>query len=187
MPVRPQNRPFRRAFLSLSATPRESNMHLSAKFRKEDIMRNLSWSRIHIIAIAALFLLVLLNSVKAAQVIVSDAWIRALPTSVPSGGYFTLHNSGSKPLTLKSASSPACGMLMLHLSENVGGMTNMEDVSSVDVPPGGTIKFSPGGYHLMCMNATKAIQPGKTVPVTLGFSDGTNIVSEFAVRNAAGK
>lgn len=77
-------------------------------------------------------------------------------------------------------------MLMLHKSEDMGGMAHMQDVVSVDVPSGGTIKFAPGGYHLMCMNATRAIQPGKTVPVTLEFNDGAKIVARFAVKNAAG-
>ena len=142
---------------------------------------------IHAIGIGALVLLVLASPAKAADLTVSDAWMRALPASVPSGGYFTLHNGGGKAVTLTGASSPGCGMLMLHQSENMGGMMDMKDVASVNVPAGGTIKFSPGGYHLMCMDTTKAIQPGKTVPVTLEFGDGTKVVSNFAVRTAAGK
>ena len=150
-------------------------------------MRNGLFYGLHVIAFAVLIATVIVSAAKAADLTISGAWIRALPTSVPSGGYFTLHNGGGKAVILKGASSPACGMLMLHQSENMGGMTNMQDVASVDVPAGGTIEFSPGGYHLMCMDATSAIQPGKTVPVTLEFTDGTKVVSAFAVRTAAGK
>jgi periplasmic copper chaperone A len=150
-------------------------------------MRILNWNGIHILAIAALLLTVLLGSAKAAQITVSDAWIRALPASVPSGGYFTLHNGGTKPIALTGASSPACGMLMLHKSENTGGMTAMEDVSSIDVPAGETVKFTPGGYHLMCMDATPAIKPGATIQVKLSFKDGSSLQIPFAVRSAAGK
>jgi len=142
---------------------------------------------IHTIAIGALVIIVLASAAKAADLTVSDAWIRALPARVPSGGYFTLHNGGEKTVTLIGASSPGCGMLMLHQSENMGGMTNMRDVTSVDIPAGGTIKFSHGGYHLMCMDATKAIQPGKSVPVTLNFRDGAMIAVKFAVKDAAGR
>ena len=117
---------------------------------------------------------------------VSDAWIRALPASVPSGGYFTLHNNGDKPLTLTGASSPACGMLMLHKSEDMGGMMHMDDMTTIDVPAKGTLKFSPGGYHLMCMDATSAIKPGNTVDVTLQFAGGATLTAKFAVKNATG-
>ena len=117
---------------------------------------------------------------------VSDAWIRALPASVPSGGYFTLHNNGDKPLTLTGASSPACGMLMLHKSEDMGGMMHMDDMTTIDVPAKGTLKFSPGGYHLMCMDATSAIKPGNTVDVTLQFAGGAALTAKFIVKNAAG-
>lgn len=122
----------------------------------------------------------------AAQVQVSGAWFRALPSHLPAGGYFTLHNNGAT-VQLKSAQSPACGTLMLHRSANVGGMESMTMVDSVDAAAGGTITFAPGGYHLMCTSPTSAMTPGASVPVTLGFSDGSSVTVPFAVRNASGK
>ena len=136
-----------------------------------------------------LFALVLLvataGGAQADGLTVSDAWMRALPASVPSGGYFTLHNGTGKPATLTTAQSPGCGMLMLHKSSGMAGMTSMDDVAEVIVPAGGTVRFSPGGYHLMCTGAT--IKPGQHVPVTLNFRGGAKVTATFAVRNAAGK
>jgi len=66
-------------------------------------------------------------------------------------------------------------MLMLHRSENVGGTMRMDDVSSVEVAPGATLKFAPGGYHLMCMDPSPALKPGARVAVTLSFVDGTKV------------
>jgi len=117
---------------------------------------------------------------------VSGAWIRAMPAGIPSGGYFTLRNDGGKDMVLTGASAPACGSLMLHKSEMTGGMSAMHHVDAVDVPAGGGIAFAPGGYHLMCMNATPAITPGATIPVTLMFKDGSRLTVPFSVRNAAG-
>ena len=141
----------------------------------------------HIIGIALVLLIVAICEVRAADLSVSNAWIRALPASVPSGGYFTLSNSGSREATLTGANSPACGMLMLHKSEDMGGMSGMQDVTEVKVPAGGSVSFAPGGYHLMCMGATAALKPGAKVPVTLDFKDGAKLTAQFAVRNAAGK
>jgi copper(I)-binding protein len=123
----------------------------------------------------------------AGQVTVSNAWFRSLPGSLPAGGYFTLHNAGASALQLTGAESSACGMLMLHRSTSMNGMSKMEDVTSVPVPAGGSISFAPGGYHLMCMDPAAAMKPGGHVPVTLDFADGSKIAVAFAVRNAAGK
>jgi len=117
---------------------------------------------------------------------VGGAWIRAMPAGIPSGGYFTLRNDGGKDMVLTGASAAACGSLMLHKSEMTGGMSSMRHVDEVDVPAGGSVAFAPGGYHLMCMQATSAITPGATVPVTLIFKDGSKLTVPFSVRNAAG-
>jgi len=139
-------------------------------------------------ALAAAFLALAVSThASAADVKVSDAWMRALPSNLPAGGYFTLHNGGKKALTLTGATSSACGMLMLHKSESMGGMMHMEDVTKLDVPAGGTLSFAPGGYHLMCMQPTSAIKPGNTVQVSLTFADGSRIEAPFAVRTASGQ
>lgn len=117
----------------------------------------------------------------AADVTVTQGWFRALPPSVPSGGYFTLHNGGAKKITLQAVESPACGMLMMHKSSNGG----MEHVMALDVAPGETLAFAPGGYHLMCMDSK--LKPGVSVPVTFTLGQGAKLVANFAVRSATGK
>jgi len=143
--------------------------------------------RVRLLEIVAAAALLFPACASAGPVQVIGAWIRALPAGLPAAGYFTLHNGSAKEVALASASSSACGMLMMHKSEEQGGMGSMEDVSSVAVPAGGTVKFAPGGYHLMCMNPTAAIKPGGSVSVKLGFSDGSQVDALFAVRNAQGK
>ena len=78
-------------------------------------------------------------------------------------------------------------MLMLHKTENHDGMDSMAHMIEVNVPAGKTVRFAPGGYHLMCMEAGPAIQPGRIVPITLKFKDGTRLAAAFAVRSATGK
>ena len=126
-------------------------------------------------------------SAFSAPVMVSDCWFRSLPANLPSGGYFTLHNGGATQIVLTGASSPACGMLMLHRSETMGGMAQMSDVKSIPVAPGATLNFAPGGYHLMCMNPTPVMKPGAIVPVFLQFAGGKTLTTLFAVKNAKGQ
>ena len=118
---------------------------------------------------------------------VQDGWFRALPAHLPAGGYFTLHNRTAKSVTLTGVSSPACGMLMLHESRNEGGRSMMEHVENIAVAPGDTLKFTPGAYHLMCMDPKPAMKPGATVPVTFEFSGDATLKANFAVKNAKGQ
>jgi copper(I)-binding protein len=123
----------------------------------------------------------------AGPVTVSDGWFRALPANLPSGGYFSLSNGGTVPVVLTGASSPACETLMLHKSETTNGMAQMTDVTNIPVAPGATLKFAPGGYHLMCMSPTPEMKPGATVFVTLQFQSGSAITTPFTVKNARGQ
>lgn len=121
----------------------------------------------------------------AGDVSVSNGWFRAMPANLPAGGYFTLHNGGPKAVSLTGASSPACGMLMLHKSTVASGMSSMSDVESIPVPAGATLSFAPGGYHLMCMSP--ALKIGARTPVTLQLSGGKTISTTFTVKNAKGQ
>jgi copper(I)-binding protein len=140
-------------------------------------MRNIL---IGLVAVAALS-----ASASAATVSVSDGWFRSLPGNLPAAGYFVLKNSGTAPVALTSASSPACASLMLHMTHNMNGMMHMMEVTKVDAPAGGTVKFASGGLHLMCMEPK--LKVGSNVPVSLKFSDGSEIKADFAVRPATGK
>lgn len=123
----------------------------------------------------------------AANVTVKDGWFRSLPAKLPAGGYFTLHNGGAETVTLTGAESPACGMLMLHKTEDKNGTGMMMDMASVPVPSGSDVAFAPGGYHLMCMDPTPAMKIGASVPVTLEFADGSKVIANFVVKNAKGQ
>jgi hypothetical protein len=123
----------------------------------------------------------------AADVSVDNAWFRAMPAHLPAGGYFTLHNTGHTTAVLVGASSPACGMLMLHKSSNENGMASMSDMANVPVQAGATVAFAPGGFHLMCDSPSPAMKHGARVPVTLRFQDGRTVTAPFVVKDARGQ
>ena len=91
---------------------------------------------------------------------------------MPSGGYFTLENKSGKAVTLTGADSPACGMLMLHKSDDKGGMSSMSDVTEVPVPAG-TSQRGPavlvigcsGGYGLAAAAAGLFGHAARTIGV----------------------
>jgi copper(I)-binding protein len=132
--------------------------------------------------------MLLLTSAAAAQAApfdVTGAWFRSLPGGVPAGGYFTAQNNSGKDIAITGVSSEGCGMLMMHQSKSTGGMSGMDMVSQVKLPPGGQVKFAPGGYHLMCEQPRLKI--GTKAPVAIHLSNGSTVVVAFDVKNAAGK
>ena len=135
--------------------------------------------------LSLLLLLASTATASAAPFDITEAWFRSLPGGVPAGGYFTAHNNSDRMVAINGVRSGACGMLMMHESSNKGGMSGMDMVDKVLVPPGGTVKFAPAGYHLMCEQPKMTI--GAKVPVSFSLSDGTTVVVGFQVKNAAGK
>lgn len=137
---------------------------------------------------AAAIAVAAVGAARAADVVITNAWFRALPAGLPAGGYFTLVNTGPQSATLNGASSSACQTLMLHRSVETGGMSSMRAVATIRIPPRGHVTFKPGGYHLMCMHPDLLkMKPGQRVAVTLDFSDGTKTAASFIVRNARGQ
>lgn len=117
---------------------------------------------------------------------VTNPWMRFTISSRPAAGYFTITNDSRDAHTLVGAESSSCGELMLHQSLHTGGVDRMQMVQSVTVPAHGHVDFAPGSYHLMCTDPAADMQIGKTVAVTLRFSDGGFITSLFEVKGAAG-
>jgi periplasmic copper chaperone A len=119
------------------------------------------------------------------SVSIEQPWIRLIIKARPAAGYFTLRNNGDKPVTLTGAASSACGTAMLHQSKEVNGIVRMLPVKGVTVKPHGTLKFEPGGYHVMCMKPAMTL--GQSVPMTLKFADGDTLTAQFQVKGPGGK
>ena len=124
------------------------------------------------------------HATEAEHIRASQAWIRVLPGDLPAGGYVTLENTGDQPATLRDASSPHYASSMLHMSSAEGGVSRMAMVDSLAIPAHGKATLAPGGYHLMLMKATSPVKPGDKVKMTLTFSDGSTLDTDFLARPA---
>lgn len=125
------------------------------------------------------------SAAQAAPLEAHDCWVRLMPASLPSSGYFVVSNSGDKPATLTGAETPAFGMAMLHKSTSNGSTSTMSMVESAEVPAHGTLAFAPSGYHLMLEDAPKPLKVGTTIPLKLTFSDQSSIETTCAVKPAS--
>jgi len=132
----------------------------------------------------AMFLASSLAVAGEAAVKVDNARIRWLAGSLPLAGYFTLTNTGTATIKLVGADGPAFRRIKLHRSITQNGTEKMVMVKSVAVEPGKTVRFAPGGYHLM-MWRLEPVKPGQTTPVTLRFADGATQIVTFHVHGPA--
>ena len=120
----------------------------------------------------------------ADHVAASHGWIRVMPGALPAGGYVVLENHSDHPVSLSSASSPAYADVMLHKSSTDTGMGRMEKVEALPIPAHGKAALSPGGYHLMLMQAKAPVKVGDKVRVALRFAYGSTLDTEFEAKAA---
>jgi copper(I)-binding protein len=112
--------------------------------------------------------------------------MQVLLPSRPAAGYFNLENRGNTTLVLSGANAPDCQSLMVHHSTTEGGMARMAMVASLPIPPRASIRFSPGGYHLMCTEPSGALlSHAGTETVTLQFAGGRSVSAPFAIEGIA--
>lgn len=130
---------------------------------------------------AAALLLPLLTLDAGAQagsngVAVSQAWARATPGGVRTGGaYLQITASSAAGDRLVDARSDAAERVELHTHVHENGVMKMRRVEAIEVPAGETVMLAPGGYHLMLMNLKQPLREGDTLDLTLVFEKAGDV------------
>ncbi len=106
------------------------------------------------------------QSAWAAQVTVSNAWVRATMPGQPVAAAF-MEIQSDVDAKLVAAKSPVIPRVEVHEMKMAGDVMKMRQVKSIALPKGQTVKLEPGGYHIMLMNLKKPIAAGDRIPLTL--------------------
>jgi copper(I)-binding protein len=121
-------------------------------------------------------------SYRSGPLEVINPWSRPAVSGFNGVGYMTLVNHGRRAERLVGASSPIARSVEPHRSQvAANGVASMKPAPGIQIPPGGTVTFRPGGYHLMLMGLAKTLKPGDRALATLVFSDGRKIAVSFQV------
>lgn len=129
-----------------------------------------------------------LCSAASAEVRVDAAWVRAAPPGTPMlAGYAVLHNTGDAPVRVIGASSEAFGMVEIHRTVEIDGVSRMRPAGALEIAPGGNVTLEPGGLHLMLMRPQRDLAEGGKVKIQLDVSGASPVEAEFAVRRTAGE
>jgi copper(I)-binding protein len=119
-----------------------------------------------------LFLVAILGGcAQPAGLVVENARVRSLvPGQDKTVAYMDVHNGTSTAMTLTAARAAEVRTIEFHTTRMDDGVMRMRRLKSVEVPPGGTIQFQPGGRHLMLFGVTSL--PSE-LRIQLEFDDGT--------------
>ena len=124
------------------------------------------------------------QEVKAGDLVITQAWSRATPGGAKiAGGFLTIENKGAAPDRLLSGSGDIAGKVEIHeMAMNNGVMTMRPLDKGLVIEPGKTVKFAPGGYHLMLMDLKQPFKQGDKVPVTLEFEKAGKVALSLDVQ-----
>ena len=111
-----------------------------------------------------------------------DAWVRATPGVEVAAAYLTLHNGGTQPVVVNGVTSPAAGAAMIHESALVNGQSTMRAHEPLQIGAGETVRFAPGGLHIMLHMLKRPLAAGDEVPLVLRLEGGGSLTVTARVR-----
>jgi len=129
------------------------------------------------------------EDVKAGDLVITQAWSRATPSGAKvAGGYLTVENKGTTADRLVSGSGDVAGRVEIHeMAMNDGVMTMRPLDKGLVIDPGKTVKFAPGGNHLMLMDLKTPLKQGDKVPLTLQFEKAGKVNVSLDVQAVGAK
>jgi len=106
----------------------------------------------------------------AAQVSVTDAWVRGTVAGQKATGAFMQLKSPADSALVEAAST-AAKIVEIHEMKMEGGMMKMSAIDKLALPAGKAVDLKPGSYHVMLMDLVVPLKEGDTVPLKLTFED----------------
>ena len=124
------------------------------------------------------------GDIVAGNLAITQAWSRATPGGAQvAGGYLTIENKGAVLDRLVSGSTEAAKQVEIHEMELANGVMTMRSMDGgLMIEPGKTVKFAPGGRHLMLVELAAPLKEGEQVPVALTFELAGKVVVPLAVQ-----
>lgn len=114
---------------------------------------------------------------------IDHPWARATPKGASvGGGYFKVTNTGTVPDRLVGGVSDVSQRFEIHeMSMDNGVMRMRELAKGIEIKPGETVEFKPGGYHVMLVGLNKQLTQGERVKATLQFEKAGKVDVDFSV------
>jgi len=110
-------------------------------------------------------------------------WSRATPKGATAGvGYATIRNTGTLPDRLVGGTVAAAARVEVHEMTMEAGVMRMRELKGgLEIKPGETATFKPGGLHLMFVDLKTPLEKGKAVKGTLVFERAGTVEVTYEV------
>lgn len=102
----------------------------------------------------------------------------------PAAVYFDITNAGTEDRMIRAASVQGASGATLHQMGTWNNQPSMDEVFTVPVKAGETVKFEPGGFHVMANDLADTVVAGGQTDVTVTFVGGDKISFPAEVRAA---
>ncbi|MDZ4374687.1 MAG: copper chaperone PCu(A)C [Phenylobacterium sp.] len=112
---------------------------------------------------------------------VESAWSRPAAQGAAGAGFMLVHNPDPRADALVGAEAAIARETQIHRTTVTDGVARMQRQTAAAIPAGGRLIFAPGGYHLMFMGLSRPLKVGERFPVTLVFSSGARVKTDFVV------
>ncbi len=96
--------------------------------------------------------------------------------------YLNLINDGEHDRSINLVSSNIAGYGEVHSHEHKNGVMSMRKVQHPKARAHSTLKFTPGGYHIMLLDLAEPPAVGNRVELVLAFDEGETLAIDVEVR-----
>ena len=134
------------------------------------------------ISVLAVGVFLLLASCSAKELLVQDAWARPGQAGGTSAIYFAIDNPLDTADTLLGVTSDAAETVEMHMTQMENDVMTMLPQRTVPVAALSTVKFEPGGLHVMLINLKKDLKAGDSFSATLSFDRAGPVTVNITVK-----
>lgn len=143
-------------------------------------MRNIHYRKVSIFF--TLLFGMITNVYATSPITVTDGYIKAsIPGSDITAAYMTISNTGDKAITLQEVSSTISDRIEIHEHSMADGMMRMREVGEITIKAHSKVILQPSGLHLMIFSLKHPMKEKSVIPLTLKFSNKTNINIQLPV------
>ena len=118
----------------------------------------------------------------SADITIQHAWARVTPPKATVGhAFLTIVNTSGQTDHLLSATADIAHSAQISGIRFADNVMHIRPLVNLDIPPGSSVQFKPGSYHVMLMNIKKPLAVGDTFNGTLTFERSGVISVEYKV------
>ena len=126
--------------------------------------------------------LVLSPQTWAADLSITNAWVRATPPGkLMTAAYATLQNTSNETLVITGVTSNVTEYTSVHETLIDRDRTTMRAVEQLTLNAGERTDLAPGGTHIMLMKLSEPLTDAQSIDICFTLENNNSVCNEFSV------